>query len=390
MTFNQPADELEARVDVWSASRDGVRVCLGDRGLIRFIIVGGFLGAGKTTTIARLAKGYQEQGLNVAIVTNDQGSDLVDTYRLLAEGYNVGEISGACFCGNVDTLVATIDQLGMTVRPQVVLVEPIGSCVDLAATVIRPLAFQFSKEFSIAPYGVILKPRNALRILQNQPNAGVSPKAIYIFRQQLEEADFLVINRVDELSASEIDLLSKLLDEQYPGRPVIRMSAKTGSGFTDLERTLDQSGDFGRRVLKLDYDQYVAGEAALGWLNGTVMVKGKTPFSLDAFVLDLVRRAQRSLVGLGAEIAHLKAIGSHAGIVSAANLVDNELAAELSIEAGENVPLAQVTVNARVGVDPAVLDKCVREAISETCAARQLDVQILLMQSFRPGGPVPA
>src|SRR5690349_12369612 len=96
------------------------RICvsLGDRRLIRFIIVGGFLGAGKTTTIARLARHYQEQGLNVAIVTNDQGSDLVDTYRLLAYGYNVGEISGACFCGNVDSLVATIDQLGMTARPQ--------------------------------------------------------------------------------------------------------------------------------------------------------------------------------------------------------------------------------------------------------------------------------
>jgi len=32
---------------------------------VRFILVGGFLGAGKTTTIARLARAYVEQGHRV-------------------------------------------------------------------------------------------------------------------------------------------------------------------------------------------------------------------------------------------------------------------------------------------------------------------------------------
>ena len=46
---------------------------------IRFIMVGGFLGAGKTTTLARLARYYAARGLNVGVVTNDQATDLVDT-----------------------------------------------------------------------------------------------------------------------------------------------------------------------------------------------------------------------------------------------------------------------------------------------------------------------
>ncbi|MEZ6136171.1 MAG: GTP-binding protein, partial [Pirellulaceae bacterium] len=37
----------------------------------RFIMIGGFLGAGKTTTIARLASHFRGEGKNVAIVTND-------------------------------------------------------------------------------------------------------------------------------------------------------------------------------------------------------------------------------------------------------------------------------------------------------------------------------
>ena len=36
---------------------------------IRFIMLGGFLGAGKTTAMARVARHYMEQGKKVGIVT---------------------------------------------------------------------------------------------------------------------------------------------------------------------------------------------------------------------------------------------------------------------------------------------------------------------------------
>ncbi|MFO0067589.1 MAG: GTP-binding protein, partial [Pirellulaceae bacterium] len=105
----------------------------------RFIMVGGFLGAGKTTTIARLARHYQEQGKRVAIVTNDQATDLVDTLLLRAQGYQVGEVAGSCFCCNFDELTRTVERLGVDQLPEVVLAEPVGSCTDLVATVLRPL-----------------------------------------------------------------------------------------------------------------------------------------------------------------------------------------------------------------------------------------------------------
>ena len=72
-------------------------------------MLGGFLGAGKTTTIARLAERYVRDGRNVAVVTNDKAADSVDTLRLRALGLNVGELPGACFCGNVDELIEMED-----------------------------------------------------------------------------------------------------------------------------------------------------------------------------------------------------------------------------------------------------------------------------------------
>ena len=74
-------------------------------------MLGGFLGAGKTTTIARLARHYQKQGRRIGIVTNDQATDLVDTNSLRAQGFDVGEVPGACFCCNFNKLTETVGQL---------------------------------------------------------------------------------------------------------------------------------------------------------------------------------------------------------------------------------------------------------------------------------------
>jgi G3E family GTPase len=42
-------------------------------------VVGGFLGAGNTMAIRRLARHLSERGERVAVVTNDPGRALVDT-----------------------------------------------------------------------------------------------------------------------------------------------------------------------------------------------------------------------------------------------------------------------------------------------------------------------
>ncbi|MEM9944429.1 MAG: GTP-binding protein, partial [Planctomycetota bacterium] len=59
---------------------------------IRFLMIGGFLGAGKTTAIGKLASHFVSEGKNVALVTNDQAYDLVDTHTLRAQGFEVGEV----------------------------------------------------------------------------------------------------------------------------------------------------------------------------------------------------------------------------------------------------------------------------------------------------------
>src|SRR5882762_6061376 len=100
---------------------------------LRFVMLGGFLGAGKTTAMARLARHYLDRGQRVGLVTNDQAQDLVDTNSLRAQGFPVEEVPGACFCCRFDDLVCRVETLQEQERPHVILAEPVGSCTDLAA-----------------------------------------------------------------------------------------------------------------------------------------------------------------------------------------------------------------------------------------------------------------
>jgi G3E family GTPase len=352
-------------------------------------MIGGFLGAGKTTTIARLARHYQSQGQNVAIVTNDQAPDLVDTYSLRSQGFHVGEVAGSCFCCNFNALTETVERLGKKARPDVVLAEPVGSCTDLVATVARPLVQFYEEPFDVAPYGVILKPSHGGRILRNDEKSGFSAKAAYIFRKQLEEADFLIVNRIDELPAAEVDELVGLLNEQYPGRPVLRMSAKTGAGFAALCEMLNQQGPFATHFMDVDYDVYAEGEAELGWLNSSMVVKSPQPFALDTLLVDLVARLRESLAEIDAETAHLKTIGLWEGFYGVANLVSGSSEPELSLASNCQVREAHVVVNARVATDPAVLKQHVERAVAASCAALGAQASGVQTQSFRPGRPVP-
>ena len=67
---------LQPNLDVESSTLN-VEYCLMPSS---YIMVGGFLGAGKTTLIQRFAKYIDGKGHKVGLITNDQGVGLVGFY----------------------------------------------------------------------------------------------------------------------------------------------------------------------------------------------------------------------------------------------------------------------------------------------------------------------
>src|SRR5829696_8518792 len=161
----------------------------------RYIMIGGFLGAGKTTSVARLAERLTGQGLRVGLITNDQGTELVDTAMLRSRGFATEEIPGGCFCCRFNSLLDAARKLTADSRPDVFIAEPVGSCTDLVATVTYPLRRIYGDDFSIAPLSVLVDPVHTARVFGLEQGSKCTEKLLYIYRKQLEEADFIVINK---------------------------------------------------------------------------------------------------------------------------------------------------------------------------------------------------
>ena len=356
---------------------------------IRFLMIGGFLGAGKTTAIGRLASHYVAQGKNVAIVTNDQAYDLVDTHTLRAGGFHVGEVPGACFCCKFDDLVGTISDLSSQSVPDIVIAEPVGSCTDLVATVIEPMQQLLGDRFELGPLVVLLKPEHGRKILCSTSGRGFSPKAEYIFLKQLEEADAIAVNKIDKLSESQQQELLDRLADRFPETSAFGISARDGDGFQLL---IDAASGLRTRRLNsmsMDYGTYAEGEAELGWLNGQITAQSEQKFSLDDVTLAIVNAMEQRLTDQECEVAHLKVLGQTLNDAAVANVVGGGSQAELSLASEIKTLNAELLVNARVAADPELLESIVHAAAGDVQQSLAVSLNVGEIQRFRPAPPQP-
>jgi G3E family GTPase len=248
-----------------------------------YIMVGGFLGAGKTTAMLRLAEHLTARGRRVGLITNDQSHGLVDTSIVAASGYPVEEITGGCFCCRFTSLTDAADRLTRDARPDVFLAEPVGSCTDLRATVQYPLRRLYGDDYRVAPLSVLVDPQRAARVLGIESGRSFSRKVLYVYEKQLEEADLIVINKSDLLNGAQRTDLERTLMMRFPLAEVVTVSARTGANLADwFGRLSDPMA--ARSAMEVDYDVYAEGEALLGWLNATFLISGSIPFDGNLFL----------------------------------------------------------------------------------------------------------
>jgi Ni2+-binding GTPase involved in maturation of urease and hydrogenase len=359
----------------------------------RYIMIGGFLGAGKTTAIARLARYLTDEGLRVGLITNDQGSNLVDTAMLSARGFPVEEIAGGCFCCRFNSLTEAAQKLSNERRPDVFIAEPVGSCTDLVATVSYPLRRIYGNSFAIAPFSVMVDPVRALRILGLESGASFSEKVRYIYRKQLEEAHVIVVNKSDLVEPPRLGQLREALREQFPKAEMFEVSARTGDGlqmwFPHIMAASQPAGE----AIAVDYDIYAEGEALLGWLNATIQLSSASPFDGNALLRGFADVVHRRISAAGGEVAHLKMTldpESGFGDLAAINLVRNDFIPELSQELAEPILDGRLIVNLRAEADPDRLQACLREGLDEFVSRDSRTIATIdHVECFRPGRPVP-
>jgi hypothetical protein len=301
-------------------------------------IIGGFLGAGKTTLILSAARILRRRGLRPAAILNDQGEDLVDTHFVRATGLACDQVTGGCFCCRFPDLVDAAGRLA-AFRPDVIFAEAVGSCTAIAATTLRPLLRDYGASFRIAPLTAVVDPRQA----------HADPDVDFLYQLQRAEAD-LIFTRGDDVAAW-------------------------------LDRLLAATSPVASKSIEVDYTRYAEAEAALAWLNARVTAEARPPVSPAMLIGPLLDRLEPQI-----RIVHLKLFTQCGTGYLKAALTGNgqEPLVQGTLDASPAVR-HEIVLNIRALNTPVALRAIVEREVS-ALPGRLVWHQV---QCFRPAPPVP-
>ncbi len=203
------------------------------------LVVSGFLGAGKTTLVKHLIADAQQQGLKLAVVSNEFGELGIDRALLQEEGGpGYVELEGGCVCCQLSgELLKTLQNLWETIHPDRVVVETSGVALpfETLMTFWREPVTEWVGE-SLAVVVV-----NAEQVAEGRDLEGT-------FEQQVSSADLLVLNKLDLVEEDSLASLEGKLESMAPGAPLIRsiqgqIDAKVVFPPTSSETTVLQRKD---------------------------------------------------------------------------------------------------------------------------------------------------
>ena len=298
------------------------------------IPVGGFLGVGKTTLIVSAARILAQRNLKCAAIMNDQAGDLVDTAYAEANGLTASEVTGGCFCCRFSDLIHAADQL-RAYSPDVIFLEPVGSCTDLSATILQPLKHNFASEYRLAPLTVLIDPTRTYS----------DPDTAFLYERQCAEADIILHNVRDRPQTFH------------------SVNARTGEGLAAwLDELLAGSLPVGSKILEIDYAQYARAEAALGWLNWSATLHVQPALSPASLIGPWLDYLQHSL---NQRIVHLKLFDQTPTTYLKAALTSSSLepSVEGDLTASPESTHSPLRLNLRALIDPESLRTLFTESL---------------------------
>ncbi|MEU5030984.1 GTP-binding protein [Streptomyces milbemycinicus] len=362
--------------------------------MIRFIALSGFLGAGKTTTLLAASRELEKRGRRVAVITNDQGADLVDTQLMKSQMGAVGEVTGGCFCCRFEDLMEVAQDLIDRGAADTLLAESVGSCTDLQATVVLPLKRYYGDRFLVSPLTTVVEPDRYQAFTSSLPVGEKNADLSYLFGKQLEEADIIALNKTDQLPPTAPEKITSQLGLRFPeATAIIPYSATTGTGIPDLVDAWLSTSAASAPVLSIDYDRYASAEAHLAWLNqrfDTAAVKDAHGFASETWATTALTHLSAAAAEHGWTVGHAKVTLTSGAALAKASLVAAGAEPIAYSTATETMRSAEVRFNARVACDPLELDEAVRAAVrtaDEACGCAS--VATAAATAFRPGYPRP-
>lgn len=346
-------------------------------------LTGGFLGSGKTTAIVNACKSLISRNKRVAVITNDQGNQQVDSAFVRAMGVMVREVGNGCFCCQYDELENHLQQLESSEHPDLIFAESVGSCTDLIATIVKPLYRRRPDLEIVVSVFVDASFLNALM----EGNALFEDESIrYIYKKQLEEADVLVINKTDLITAVQLSNVYQVLRDEYPGKKILHQNSlkEVSSWITTLEKFKEL---IPRYSLDIDYNIYAEGESKLAWLDKSIVIQ--SPHGNGAFIArEIIRSIFNSMQSCQYKIGHLKFFLEGENWNEKISFTATSTSGEVRIGHDEIFQF-KMLINARVQAEPTQLKKLVDEVIDLIKEINACSIVSEKESVFKPGYPKP-
>lgn len=174
------------------------------------VIIGGYLGSGKTTLINHVLR--HAAGQRLAVLVNDFGEMAIDADLIEGASGEVLSLAGGCVCCSYGgDLVGELSKLAQRdLMPHRVLIECNG--VAQPASVARSARLARGIEVDGI---VVLADAERVRECAEDPFVGE------LVRQQLRDADLLLLNKTDRIAAAERGALTAWLHTQRAEAPVV-------------------------------------------------------------------------------------------------------------------------------------------------------------------------
>lgn len=183
---------------------------------MRVLVIGGFLGSGKTTTVLGLGKYLGERGYKVAIVVNEIGEVGVDGDVISRYGFNTMEITGGCICCSLKRdMRYTVTNLYKNYNPDVLLIEPTG--IAFPQMIKDELIMLDLRDVTFAPLVTLIDGSRFKHLMK---------EIRHFSRRQIEDAEILVITKTDLIEPIELPIIEASVNELNPKATVFKLSAK--------------------------------------------------------------------------------------------------------------------------------------------------------------------
>ena len=181
---------------------------------MNLLLVGGFLGSGKTSFILQLAHHMVEElGIpNIAILENEIGELSVDDKLLRGAGYEVrGLFSGCVCCTLAGELPATVLQIERDLHPAWLIMEASG------------LAFPGSIRETLE--SALQLPCRICALADAQRWTRLHRAVQELLEGQLESADIILVNKADTVDAETLEAVKTSARAINGAAPVFAISA---------------------------------------------------------------------------------------------------------------------------------------------------------------------